>query len=234
VFFGFKWWLILGPTHSATPKTLHGLPLSNKGVTSTKGYGNLKGWKYPGNKKVFTKVGNDGKLDFKGSFTIAVMFYQDTARDGPILEWRGSKGRPFGTHFWIYQGKLFVNIKPKNGNLPQHFKKVPAKSWHFIGVSYNSNTGDLLMWIDKDVQLNKKARVIPDTSGDVYTGIRPSGGKPHTPLKAVLSGLTVLKGAISTKDQVKQLKKNILKSAGNVMQFVDGVVVLDHSSRLRP
>jgi hypothetical protein len=84
------------------------------------------------------------------SWTVGTFFYQETsAKNGPILEWRGSAGI-FGTHFWIWGGTIFTNLDPVTGaSFYRHFQPPTLNTWRFIGASYNAETGALCMW-DED------------------------------------------------------------------------------------
>ena len=213
LFFGHSWWQILGKSTTDTS----GLKGIRREVTSgvTVGAGGpsgLRSWSFPGKSTSFVKLTNNGAFNFGGSsWSIGTFFYQDSLRNGPIVEWRGKTGN-FGTHFWIWGSTLFTNLDPTSGIGTYWEWKAPIlKKWIFIGVSYNHLTGDACMWMDDQNYCKKTGKLQPlDQQGDVYIGIRP-GSPTFYPLLAKLAGLTILKYAVKM-SEVNQFKSDILKA----------------------
>jgi hypothetical protein len=201
----------LGPTQDKKPANLKGLSLTTKGTSLKSGPHGLKAWTFTGKPESFVRIHNNGKLNLgHASWTVATFFRQDTIRNGPILEWRG-KG-PHGTHFWIWGNTLFTNLDITKGrNVAHHFKKPSPKSWHFIGASYNVDTGEFMMWIDSQIFKKNPGKGKPrDMVGDVYIGIRPSNPK-FNPFKGDLAGMVMLKGPV-TAAQLPKLKEQIIRN----------------------
>ncbi|XP_064649905.1 uncharacterized protein LOC135501620 [Lineus longissimus] len=116
-------WLLLGPRIESKPSGLGGLTLSTVGATTlTTGPEGINAWVFTGHN--YVKITSDGKLDIeRDSFTIATYLYQDVLRDEAIVEWRGRGD--FGTHMWIYQEKLLINMDAHTGRSLGEFHIAP-------------------------------------------------------------------------------------------------------------
>ena len=206
-FFGRNWWQLLGDSITGT-RNLHGLSLDSAGVSTTPGPEGLNAWDFLGTQTSYVRITNDGTLNFGSSgWTIGTFFYQDNLQDGPIIEWRG-KGS-YGTHLWIYRNQLFLNLVPVGKSASSSFEAPMTGMWHFVGASYNAETGDFFMWIDEKLFQKNLGKLTTDMNGDVYVGIRPSNPASH-PLKARLAGMTLLKGAI-TPEEISTFKAEVIR-----------------------
>ena len=126
----------LGPYHSAMPSY----------------------W-FPGKPNYYFRVPNNGALNYK-SVTIFAFLKQPKFALGPIVEWEGYQGQPFGTHFWIWANCLFTNLKHNHGqdlSVVSHLS-VPAGRWNFVGMSYNHETGMVVMWVNGEIFLGFQFR----------------------------------------------------------------------------
>jgi hypothetical protein len=145
------------------------------------------------------RVPNNGKQRLK-SITVFALIKQSSRRDGPIVEWSGKPGK-LGTHFWIWQRNLFVNLIHDGGKQAGvffHLKgNVPANRWNFVGFSYDRRTGILLMWVNGNTLKKHVGGLNLDTYGDVCVGVRPKGKNYHKNFHGYMSGVTLLPYPIS-------------------------------------
>lgn len=210
---------ILGQVVNKAPA--RGVALETSGVTIEKGGPNgLNSWVFTGAADSYVAL-NGAPLNLgKGSFTMATYIYQDVLKNGPILEWRGASGS-YGTHVWVWQNKLYVNLDP----ISMYHVTPAAKSWHFVGVSYNHNTGELVMWVDDKV-LTKNVRKTSsrDMAGTLYVGKRGSG---RYNFQGKMAGLELLTCA-TNKDEIAALKKTIDKTG---MITIDETGMYNHYVR---
>ncbi|XP_064630357.1 uncharacterized protein LOC135489107 [Lineus longissimus] len=233
-FFGYDWWIILGQTEDSN--TLNGLTVHFNDVeTSDDGPKDMTAWEFKGTQNSYVRVENpsNGPLEFDKSFTIGTYFYQDYIKNVPIVEWRGRSGDPFGTHFWIWEQLLFINLGPTWGDAfgQNWHSEVSPGGWHFIGASYNHLEGNLTMWIDT-IDYAHVTHIGLQTStciGDVYVGKSPHK-KSVNQTKTKLAGLTIIDGAID-KEQIKEFKCNIVAFVANEspeVSFLDWIPHTDN------
>jgi hypothetical protein len=190
---------------------LKGATLTVSGRASlTRGPDGLNAWVFNG--LTYVKITGYGKLNLESdSFSVATYVYQDSVKDGPIVEWRG-RGH-YGTHMWIYKKKLFTNLDAVSGRSVSSFHTTPAaRKWSFVGISFNHKTGKLMMWVDNKVITRNVGRLgMRDMVGDLYIGVRPANSKYKFVGK--LAGTTLMKWPI-TWSQIGALKRLIISRAG--------------------
>lgn len=192
-----------------------GVTASYHGTSLVDGPAGLKAWSFvTGLQSVVKFTGSPVNIN-GGSFTMAGFVYQDVTKDGPIVEWTGASGIE-GAHVWIWQSKLYTNLMP--GGTGQHYVAshaiVSAKAWHFIGVSYDQDTSELVMWVDDNVLVkNTGTPQNPLLKGDVVFGkTTREGGRKIFNFIGKMSGITVL-GCSTKKDQIGKLKSMIEETA---------------------
>ncbi len=112
-------------------------------------HSNQPSYWFPGKPNYYFRVPNHGALNYK-SFTIFAFLKQPKFALGPIVDWAGYQDKPLGPQLWIWNNCLFTNLVHNHGqNLFVTSKlSVPAGRWNFVGMSYNHETGVLLMWVN--------------------------------------------------------------------------------------
>jgi hypothetical protein len=229
-----KSWLLLGQTDETHPANLKGLSLSTEGTSITDGPEGMKAWEFHGHANSYVKITSNGELDFgESSWSLGYFFYQEVLRPGPLLYWRGnnltkinnmrifhwpeSKPLPYLTFFFLPD-----NTKYKDVRFPGlRFGYLGAKSWNFLGLSYNAATGLILMWVNgipyhDNIGIRKLAMI-----GDVFIGV-DGGSRNWFPMKAKLAGLTLLNDAITSK-QIPEFRRQIIASAATGRYIVTPV-----------
>ncbi|XP_064641493.1 uncharacterized protein LOC135496231 [Lineus longissimus] len=203
----FTTWQILGASEEDT-RHIQGLQREASNVRVVGGAG-LKAWEFDGNATSFVKISSPVKNGLGKSLTVATFFYQDVLNNGPILEFEGDTKFPCGFHFWYWDKRgLFANFRTIDGH--EHnvfFELLTPKQWHFVGVSYDYGTGNVLMWIDNDIMEKNIGKLEVDLAGEVFCGIRPSSPK-WRPFKGRLAGLVLLNGP-THKEKIAGLKEKV-------------------------
>ena len=167
----------------------------------------MKAWVFRGNRGSHVKVSGKA-LNIGGeSFTMATFLYQDVLRDGPIMEYSGVN---YGTHMWIHRKRLYIDFQGAGRNTkPYHVTPAPKK-WHFVGVSLNAKTGEMVMWVDHTVVVKKVSVGARDMTGDLYIGLRPKDRRYF--FNGRLAGTTLMNCA-TTRDKITTLRKATIRKA---------------------
>ena len=167
----------------------------------------MKAWQFKGNKESYVKLSGKSLDLGSQSFTWAAFIYQDALRDAALMEYRG---KAVGTHIWIYQKKLYINLVAAGRNFNGFHVTPVAKKWHFVGASLNAKTGELLMWVDENVMTKNVGAVGKrKMSGDLYIGVRLGENRGFN---GKMAGATLMNCGVKP-EQVSALKKDVIQRA---------------------
>ena len=103
-------------------------------------------FKFRGRPDSFIEFPNKGGLDTKNSITI--LGYVNPESPGPIFNYNP---RGFGMHLWmVRRNVLFARFVKRNKKFtrPVATNRVKPGTWHWVGATYDRNTGYARLYVD--------------------------------------------------------------------------------------
>ena len=158
---------------SNSPAQVSGVELAPGPDGSTGG-----SYQFSGNLASFIHFPNKGGLDTRYSMTfLAWISHEQT--EGPIFYYADAE---YGVRFLLRNDRFIARLFSSNLTLIKGLSSdiLEPKTWHFVGASYNYDSGELILWINGSFH---KKRDIPwpdelATQQSVILGAAPGvGGK---------------------------------------------------------
>ena len=131
-------------------------------------------YQFSGKNNSYIEFPNKGGLNAQHSITMLCWVYLETSGiSGPLFNYK-AQNMFSGVNLSISFGKLvarFNNDKELTTTQP-----LAAKQWHYVGSSYDNNTGNASLWLNgtKVVHKNIGAGITLDTKLDVRMGATAS------------------------------------------------------------
>ncbi len=112
----------------------------------------------------------------------------DVSPHHPLIEWNNNTGN-IGAHFWISEtccggsgGNLFANLVDTNGS-PHIIQSadgiITANTYQYVTVTYDKTSGIATLYRNGGVVAQQNlGSFMPQTTYDLYFGLRPSGSGP--------------------------------------------------------
>ena len=131
----------------------------------------------------------------------------DITQQHPIAEWNNGS---FGVHFWIASaagpgpGSLFIDVKD-TGQTDHYFStptgRLVSNAWQHVAVTYVRSTGNTAIYINGVGQAQQTLGAFtPQTSGDLYFGLRPYGGAAGTRFAGLMDEISLYRRALSAEE----------------------------------
>ena len=171
-------------------------------------------YQFKGQANSYIEFPNNGGLDAQQSITILCWIYPQSS-DGPIFNYRTS-GPLWGVHVWIVStGILFARFPKRTYQLTPPLttsQPLTMNEWHFIGASYDYNTGITSLWLNgkQVMQGNIGAGLSLATQDNVRMGVK--GGDSRY-LKGRITAMQVFDVAL-TGEQINAVQ-NAYADQGN-------------------
>ena len=127
-------------------------------------------YQFSGQANSYIEFPNEGGLDAQHSITMLCWVYLETLDvSGPLFNYN-NPSIYWGVQLWISFGNLVARFKV-NKKLTTT-QPLAAKQWHYVGSSYDNNTGDASLWLNgtEAVYENIGAGTTLDTELEVRMG----------------------------------------------------------------
>ena len=129
-------------SHSSNP------PAEASGVELAPGPDGSTGgsFQFSGNLTSFLQFPNKGGLDTRYSMTFLAWIYHEQT-EGPIFYYADTE---YGIRFLLKDDRFIARLCSSNLTLMEGLASdiLEAKTWHFVGASYNFFSGELILWIN--------------------------------------------------------------------------------------
>ena len=158
---------------SNTPAQTSGVELAPGPDGSTGG-----SYQFSGNVNSFIHFPNKGGLDTRYSMTfLAWISHEQT--EGPIFYYADTE---YGVRFLLRDDRFIARLFSSNLTLMKGLASdiLEPKTWHFVGASYNYDSGELTLWINGSFHKKRDIPWIDElaTQQSVILGAVPGvGGK---------------------------------------------------------
>ena len=134
----------------------HNLPGQASGVELAPGPdGSVGGsYQFTGNFSSFIYFPNNGGLDTRYSMTFLAWIYHEQT-EGPIFYYSGPED---GIWFKLNaKGRFRAKVHSQNFSYVETMNSgiLEAKTWHFVGASYNYVSGEFILWINGSIYKEK-------------------------------------------------------------------------------
>lgn len=134
-------------------------------------YGEPNGsYQFSGSSSSYIEFPNNGGLDTRKSLTLLAWVFPENG-DGPIFNYGTDY---FGVHLWVAADKLFCRFVSMAGvyALALITKVLERSMWHFVGTSYDYESGLHKLWIDGKVYVVQSIGTFEiDTQSNVRMGV---------------------------------------------------------------
>lgn len=156
-----------------------------------------------------------GTLDVRHSITILCWIYYEKHEGdyGGIFVYVNEPYSSVGVEFKMYGGRVNPRFNDRSYTNLNFYLWGPLgqlkDGWHFVGTSYNGNTGDAILWID-GVMDEKKNKPEVDLGTQPNVRIGSSGFEHNGNFKGKITQMCVFDVAL-TQDQVQEIKAQYVK-----------------------
>ena len=137
-------------------------------------------YQFSGNLSSFIYFPNNGGLDTRYSMTFLAWIYHEQT-GGPIFYYDGPKN---DVRFILTEdGRFRTSLRSSNFSFLKNLTSgvLEAKTWHFIGASYNYVSGECILWINGSIY-HKKEVFWPKelaTQQSVFMGALPQQAEKY-------------------------------------------------------
>jgi len=162
----------------------------------------LGSYLFSGQDESYIEFPNNGRLNVKHSITMLCWVYMDTTNvSGPIFSYNNNQ--PWGIRLRVNSGKLRTRFK-QNTHLTTVLPLEP-KLWHYVGSSYNHETGKASLWLNgtKVEEGDIRAGITLATEQIVRMGATAKSGKKR--FKGRITAMRVYNVAL-TAGQINKVK----------------------------
>jgi len=145
-------------------------------------------------------------VGLQNGFTVEGWIRPSTvALQQPLVEWNDAAGK-IGVHFWISAGggagSLLANLIDSNGGSHQIFSAgglIGTAQFQHVALTYDRLTGITALFVDgSPVSQSNLGSFTPDTHGNVYLGLRPSGVAAGNRFFGAMDEISIYNRALSS------------------------------------
>jgi hypothetical protein len=136
-----------------------------------------------GNSYVSVPASANLNVGLGSGFTISTWVNPAQMTIQPLLEWNGLSGiYPWGSHLWISVNNpadVYANLVDTSGN--NHYiesagGQMTVNAWQQVALTYDKASGTAVLYRNGiAIQTENLGTFTPQTSYDLYMGIRPAG-----------------------------------------------------------
>ncbi|KAL9971321.1 hypothetical protein ACROYT_G023832 [Oculina patagonica] len=132
-------------------------------------------YQFTGQANSYIEFPNNGGLDVQRSITMLCWIYPENTA-GPLFNYKASGS--WGIHMWMVSpGKLFARFTKRDYQFTSALISnhvVALNQWHYVGASYDHNTGIASLWLDGEqvLQQNIGAGLTLATQDKVRMGVK--------------------------------------------------------------
>jgi hypothetical protein len=143
-------------------------------------------------------------------FTISTWVNPAKMTIQPLLEWNGLSGTyPWGSHMWISVNNpadLYANLVDTSGN--NHYIEsaggfMTVNAWQQVALTYDEASGTAVLYRNGvAIQTENLGSFTPQTSYDLYMGIRPAGAFSENHFQGSLDETSIYNRALTPSEML--------------------------------